>query len=59
MDIVTEWKQLVGDIRDAALELFANVEVARTDRGFADEKVVALTTACRPNFEVSRFDRGK
>jgi hypothetical protein len=34
MDIVTEWKQLVGDIRDAALELFANAEVARTDRGY-------------------------
>jgi hypothetical protein len=47
MDIVTEWKQLAGDIRDAALELFANAEIARTDRGFADEKVLALTLLSR------------
>ena len=47
MDIVTEWKRLVGDIRDAALGMFANSEVARTECGFADEKVLALTLLAR------------
>jgi hypothetical protein len=47
MDIVTEWKGLAGDIRDAALGMFANAEVARTERGFADEKILALTLLAR------------
>jgi hypothetical protein len=36
-----------GDIRDAALGMFANAEVARTERGFADEKILALTLLAR------------
>jgi hypothetical protein len=43
MDIVTEWKLLAANIRDAALGLFANAEVARTECGFADEEVLAMT----------------
>ena len=47
MDMVTQWKVLVADILDAALGIFANSEVAKTERGFADEKVLALTLLAR------------
>jgi hypothetical protein len=47
MDIVTEWRALVADIRAVALGMFAKVEVAKTERGFADEKVLALILLAR------------
>jgi hypothetical protein len=37
----------VGQIRDAALGMFANAEISRTELGFADEKVLALTLLSR------------
>jgi hypothetical protein len=47
MTLVEEWKALTADVRDAGLGIFATAEVPITARGFADEKVLALTLLAR------------
>jgi Family of unknown function (DUF5677) len=47
MTLVNEWKSLIADVRDAALGIFATAQVVKTERGFAGEKVLALTLLAR------------
>ncbi|VTZ21758.1 hypothetical protein MPC1_1110001 [Methylocella tundrae] len=54
MDMVTERKVFVADIRGAALGIFANADVAKTERGLADEKLLALTLLARTVSNVKR-----
>src|SRR5262245_857304 len=46
-NLVAEWRALVCDIRDAGLKIFADAELLVTAKGFADEKVLALTLLVR------------
>jgi hypothetical protein len=45
--LVDEWMQLVADVRDIGLRIFASAEVPKTERGYADVKVLALTLLAR------------
>lgn len=47
MNLVQEWKALLVSVRDAGLGIFATAEVPKTEQGFADEKVLALTLLAR------------
>jgi hypothetical protein len=45
--LVEEWTTLVVDVVGAGLSIFATAEVQKTERGYADEKVLALTLLAR------------
>jgi hypothetical protein len=47
MALVEEWKALAADVRDMALRIFETANVPVTMKGFADEKVLALTLLAR------------
>jgi hypothetical protein len=47
MSIVAEWKTLADDVRDAGLRIFETASVARTHKGFADEKILSLMLLAR------------
>jgi metal-responsive CopG/Arc/MetJ family transcriptional regulator len=45
--LVDEWRTLALDVINAGLGIFAAAEVQKTERGYADEKVIALTLLAR------------
>jgi Family of unknown function (DUF5677) len=45
--LVEEWRTLVIDVIDVGLRMFTTAEVQKTERGYADEKVLALTLLAR------------
>ena len=47
MALVEEWKALAADILNTALRIFETANVPVTVKGFADEKVLALTLLAR------------
>jgi Family of unknown function (DUF5677) len=47
VSLVDEWKILTANVRDLGMAIFATAEVPKTERGFADEKVLALTLLAR------------
>lgn len=47
LKLVEEWRTFVADVRDVGLGIFATTEVEKTERGYADEKVLALTLLAR------------
>lgn len=47
MSLSDEWKNLAAMIRDAGLGIFATANIPRTEKGFADEKVLALALLAR------------
>jgi hypothetical protein len=47
MSLVSEWRALASDIREAGLRIFESAEVPVTEKGFADEKVLGLTLLAR------------
>jgi len=47
MSLLEEWKSLAGAIRDAGLNIFGTADIPRTETGFADEKVLAVTLLAR------------
>jgi hypothetical protein len=47
MSLADEWKVLAGDVRDLGLGIFETANVPITMKGFADEKVLALTLLAR------------